>query len=406
MSKKYIFFLSALFVLGACGEDRTHEYDEKTECDHVIQKLVQENYLWGDSIKDVNWNKYFSTPSDFLKLMTTQAPVTDNWSYSSIDTTKVDYDEVGLFNHLDSYGIDAVLMTDPTSETTNQFARVVTVYPNSPASDAGIERGCFISALNGTKVSSKNISSLKKGLGRTLTIMHLAEDLSLGRYTWKDTITVDIAPSRLVNVNNVWMSKMITDDCAYVMFTNLNDDSAARAFMPLLGLYHPKNIIVDLRLCNIGTIDGAYSVGTFLSMKKGLFLQTIFRDNQCVKNCLYNVNANANMTNVSVYFITSNYTKGAAEWLIHGLKCLNGLNQVKVFGQKTAGQNLYLESFPISSYSLTLHLATAYVADGKGLYDYSSGIVPNIEIDEFTSVNLEQYGSNDEIILKSILASI
>ena len=102
-----------------------------------------------------------------------------------------------------------------------------------------------------------------------------------------------------------------------------------------------------------------------------------------------------------MFFITSSYTKGAAEWLIHGLRCLNG-EKVTVVGQKTAGQNLYLESVPTSYYH-TLHLATAYVADGEGDYDYASGIVPDIEINEFKSVKLFPYGTTDETILNLII---
>ena len=132
MNRISICVISSLFLF-SCGEDRTHEYNEKTECDHAIQQLVQDNYLWGDLVNDVDWKNYFEAPSDFLKRLTAQAPVTDNWSYCSTDTVEVDYNEIGLFNHLDSYGLDVSLILDPTSETTNQFARVLTVYPNSPA---------------------------------------------------------------------------------------------------------------------------------------------------------------------------------------------------------------------------------------------------------------------------------
>lgn len=397
MNRLSICFISSLFLL-SCGEDRTHEYNEKTECDHAIQQLVQDNYLWGESVNDVDWKNYFEAPSDFLKRLTAQAPVTDKWSYCSTDTVEVDYNEIGLFNHLDSYGLDVSLILDPTSETTNQFARVLTVYPNSPAANVGITRGAFISAINGEKVTSKNINSLKKGRVRPLTVLQLDVDEQTGNISWCDTMQVSIEASRKVYVDQVWTSGMITDNCAYVLLTNLCDGKSVNIIKQLLA-NNPERLVVDLRLCNQGTIDEAFELASLLAGKGGAFLNTLYRDSQSYRNRTYTV-ASATC-NTNVFFITSSYTKGAAEWLIHGLRCLNG-EKVTVVGQTTAGQNLYLESVPTSYYH-TLHLATAYVADGEGNYDYASGIVPDIEINEFKSVKLFPYGTTDETILNLII---
>ena len=116
---------SILFV--SCGEDRTHEYEEKTACDHWILSTMQENYLWGDSIKKdkLDWKDYFAKPGTFFSKLTAFAPIADDYSWCEIDTLKEDYHVRGYFNHLDSYGIDFVVMTDPTGSTSRQFARVV-----------------------------------------------------------------------------------------------------------------------------------------------------------------------------------------------------------------------------------------------------------------------------------------
>ena len=108
-------------MLFSCkGEDRTYEYVELTKTDHWIEDAMKEWYLWGDSLKTVEDKNYFKKPEEFLKILTLQAPEKDKWTYCSNDTIEEDYHERGYFNHVDSYGLDLAIITDPTNQTTKQ----------------------------------------------------------------------------------------------------------------------------------------------------------------------------------------------------------------------------------------------------------------------------------------------
>ena len=49
--------------------------------------------------------------------------------------------------------MDVLLMNDPTGETTKQYARVVTVYANSPAERCGLQRNDFIGQVDDNKMA-------------------------------------------------------------------------------------------------------------------------------------------------------------------------------------------------------------------------------------------------------------
>ena len=108
----------------ACGKDRTYEYEEKTVGCHQLQDLMTEWYLWGDSIKDVDWQQYFSKPTDFISKLTAQSKANDKWSYCLIDTIESDPLPCGTFNHVNSYGIDVddkSVYCDPLRDKLKEF---------------------------------------------------------------------------------------------------------------------------------------------------------------------------------------------------------------------------------------------------------------------------------------------
>ena len=54
---------AVLFVLFACGEDRSNEYEEKTLCDHWMADIMSQKYLWGDRIMvdEIPWKRFFDS---------------------------------------------------------------------------------------------------------------------------------------------------------------------------------------------------------------------------------------------------------------------------------------------------------------------------------------------------------
>lgn len=387
--------ISALIF--SCGEDRTYEYDEMTMPTHYAEEVMMENYLWGDSLKPLEWKDYFASPSAFMDKITKQSPDGDKWSYIDVDTLSVDHFERGKFNHFDSYGLDYVLMTDPTGETTKQYARILTVYPHSPAAECGIERGSFISLIDGEKVTSKNIDRLKQGRERKLTVSLLGFNENDGSIYWASTDTLIMGKSRKVTEGQIWNSYLIDRNTAYIMLLNLNDEDAVDALQTLLTT-NPQTVIVDLRLCNQGSIDKVMEIASLLSDKSGVLLKTSYNSRRSGENKIYEI-TKPHYSN-EIVFVTSNYTQGAAEWLIHGLKGLSDKGRISVFGTSSAGQNVLLEEIQ-SPYSYTINYAAAYITDGEG--NAVSSIVPDVTINEYEYIKLYPYGNRFEAVLDSIL---
>lgn len=396
----YLILVTLVFFT-SCGEDRTYEYEEKTEQSHWIQELMTDKYLWADSVRDLEWKEYFASPTDFIKKVSKYSPVTDKWSYCSIDTLEQDYHERGMFSHVNSYGLDLTLMTDPTGETTKQFGRILTIYPGSPASETSLSRGDFIALIDGEKVTSKTLQNLKKGREHTLVVNHLDVNYDDNSLFWQSTDTVNLAASRQVNDQPVWCSQMIRRDIAYIMCSNMTGSLVTDAVSSLMA-NNPKVLVFDLRLCNQGTIETANDIASMISPETGVFAQTLFNSARSAENHTYNVTKGHD--GLTLCFITGSYTQGAAEWLVHGLKKLNAGDKIKVYGTKSMGQNIWLEECP-SPYPFTVHLASAYVADCDGDYDYASGIIPDEVIDEFSFVQLYDYGDTDEVVLNHILSN-
>ena len=147
----------------SCGDDRTWQYEEMTQHNHWLFAEMKDKYLWGDSLKEFEpaWKDYFNQPSEFLSKLAAKSKQGDSWSYVEVDTLNEDRHKRGNFNHVNSYGMDFVLMNDPTGQTTKQVLRVLTVYPNSPAERAGLLRNDFICSYNSQKIASNNLSKLQ-----------------------------------------------------------------------------------------------------------------------------------------------------------------------------------------------------------------------------------------------------
>jgi len=185
------------------------------------------------------------------------------------------------------------------------------------------------------------------------------------------------------------------------MLTDLCDTDAIRSAVDRLQAYNPTSLIVDLRLCNRGTIDDACEVATMISNVSGTFLRTIWNTSKSANNRDYSLTGTASFQNL--YFITSGYTQGAAEWLIHGLSALMGDN-LTIVGQATAGQNVMLQAVS-TPYQFTLYPAVAFVADVVNNADYSSGLQPDSVVNEFDYALLYPYGDEREVLVNQILTN-
>ncbi len=416
-----LFFI--LSLLGSCGKDRTYEYEEKTACDHWILSAMQDYYIWGDSIKveKLDWKDYFAKPATFFSKLTAFAPIIDDYSWCEIDTLDEDHHVRGFYDHLDSYGIDFVVMTDPTGATSRQYARVVTVFPDSPAQRCGLKRGDFIGSIDNARFTSSHTKDLVNGSSHTLIVSKLGENSEA--FVWTSTDTLTIESSQYVEDYAFPVYKTFHTDygkVCYLMCNRLTEGPTEHnsnftayreemiTYMSKIKEENPYALILDLRLCNDGSLNMARTLASYLVNDvddASVFAKTIYHKSRSELNKEYTYESEGLSNNLGLkelVFITGYYTMGAAEWLIRGITASMGDEFVSIYGTSTVGQIVVTEAIK-SSHFVTLHPAVAFVADGNGNYDYSLGIEPTIEFDEMTFPFLNPYGDESEIVLSTIL---
>ena len=424
----YIGVICGVLMTISCGEDRTWQYEEKTQHNHWMQEMMLDKYLWNDSLTDFEpaWKKFFAKPSEFLSTLTARSKQGDSWSYVEVDTLSEDSHKRGYYNHVDSYGFDFVLMNDPTGATTKQVLRVVTVYPGGPADRAGLVRNDFICSYNGNKLNSNNISKLQSGAARTLEVRHIAQDELEGGIYWVDTTTVTLPASEYVEDKAFPLSLIVLADekkVGYLMCTRLleypvenkgrqvnttvyqDELDGIMAQMKNAGV---TEMVLDLRLCNFGSLEMARRLASYVVNPSALsdtFAKTFWNERYKSNNLSLPYDTSVGNLGLNrVYVLTSSYTQGAAEWLIHGLQHSMGEENVILIGKATKGQNVMTQEVG-DQFHVHLFPVVAYVADGAGNYEYGS-IEPTIEIDEFNYVTLPDYGDPSEILLNTSIQHI
>lgn len=424
----YIGVICGVLMTISCGEDRTWQYEEKTQHNHWMQEMMLDKYLWNDSLTDFEpaWKKFFAKPSEFLSTLTARSKQGDSWSYVEVDTLSEDSHKRGYYNHVDSYGFDFVLMNDPTGATTKQVFRVVTVYPGGPADRAGLVRNDFICSYNGNKLNSNNISKLQSGAARTLEVRHIAQDELEGGIYWVDTTTITLPASEYVEDKAFPLSLIVLADekkMGYLMCTRLleypvenkgrqvnttvyqDELDGIMAQMKNAGV---TEMVLDLRLCNFGSLEMARRLASYVVNPSALsdtFAKTFWNERYKSNNLSLPYDTSVGNLGLNrVYVLTSSYTQGAAEWLIHGLQHSMGEENVILIGKATKGQNVMTQEVG-DQFHVHLFPVVAYVADGAGNYEYGS-IEPTIEIDEFNYVTLPDYGDPSEILLNTSVQHI
>lgn len=420
--------LLTLLLATACGEDRTWQYEEKTQHNQWMYDVMLDEYLWTEQLAafEPAWKNYFATPSDFLSMLTKKAGVSDAWSYVEIDTVVADSHERGYFNHQNSYGLDFTLMTDPTGQTTKQVVRVLTVYPDSPAERAGLVRNDFICSFDSYKFSSNNIHRLQKGAAHTLEVCHLAVNEAEGAFYWADTVSVSLPASEYVEDKAFPVYKVVQageTQVGYLMCNRLvqypTEQGASRnvsdvyreeldRIMAQMKRSGVTEMVLDLRLCNDGVLSMAQRLASYVVAPQYIgetFVKTYRNEAHASENVTLTYDASVDNLGLNrVYVLTSEYTQGAAEWMIHALRTTMGADNVIIIGQPTKGQNVMTEEVG-DQYYVRLFPVVAYVADAAGDYDYGS-IEPDVTLDEFSYVSLGGYGETNEILFYTALQDI
>lgn len=419
----YTFLLIFSITLSSCGEDRTGEYNLLIADKIYMEETLKTHYLWYDNMSIPTEKEYFNTPDIFfpkLLFKGNSEEAADKYSYiEEKEVTKRSY-----LSRSSTYGFDFELYSDPTGTTSRLFARVLFVLPNSPASEAGIERGDWLSSIGSNVLTSSNYSQLIAGESSKFAREELV--LKEEAWSWESKDTVQITNSREVELNPLFLDTLYQVEnkrIAYLVYNEFStgpnnsptDDTYITKMKQVFSKFKqqkPDAFILDLRYNPGGYVTVAIELATLLAPTAALgetFLQLKYNDKTLPQIAPWKLHESSaeNLNLSKIYILTSKFTASASELIIHCLKPYLGEENVIVLGDVTEGKNLAMASYTKEDFNYTMWPVVAYTQDINGNSDYSNGIQPTFLLQENKHyAQLLPLGDKDEYLLKNTLTYI
>lgn len=409
-----IFLAAMLALLSSCGEDRTYEFVAKTEKDHWIEAQMQDIYLYYADIPELETANYFYPVDEFFPMVLASY---DKYSYLELT------EEAETRNGIQTltYGFDFVLMTDPTGTTTHTVARVLQVLEQSPASQAGLKRGDFITLVNGDNVSNANAAQLQSGQGVTLTLSTMTLDASTEKWVWNENrdITLEAAvemennPFAVAEVFEASNGKKV----GYLLYSEFRmghdeNDQTDQTYMEqmknVFSFFKQAGVsdfILDLRYNQGGYVVCAQEMASMLAPASALgqeFAHFVYNDKRQDLNYTLNLLTDYSQYNLDLnrlFIISGQYTASASEMMIN---CLSPYMQVNLIGTQTEGKNVAMVRID-SPYDFVIYPVTCTVYNSKGESDYADGFTPQYVLNELEYYPWYELGDPGELLLGTTL---
>lgn len=412
-------------LCGACGEDRTYQFVEKTERCQWIYDVMNEWYLWNEEMPKPSDALFFGEPETFFKKL-----IVSKDKYSYMETTGGDEEATRAIDLRSSYGMDFALYVDPVTQSQSspeRVARVLYVLPGSPADDAGVKRGQWITGIQGETLTTKNYLGLVSGPSTTVVTSILNYNNPDSLY-WQTGDTLTLSASRHMEDNPFYVDTLYQlqgHRIAYLMYnrfsTGPNDtgnetqyNAQMRTIFQRFKAQEPTDFILDLRYNPGGYLSCAQVLASLLAPTEAMgkiFCKLEFNK---VKSANSNevfpfdeaLTGGAGLALSRIYIITSSTTASASESVINGLRPFLGDDNVILVGSRTEGKNVASLSFK-SPYDYTLHPIVATVYNGNDESDYANGFAPTVSVDELQSIApFYPLGDLRELMLNTTLATI
>jgi len=425
----YIALTALTLLLTSCGEDRTGEFYALIEDRMWIEEVMRENYLWAEDMPVIeNEDDYFQEPSTFFKNMLSKNALDGKGDkYSYMEETKVETEEKTRSMMLDrtsTYGMEFLLTRDPTGTTAHTFARVLYVLPDSPAEEAGIQRGDWISTIDQERITTDNYKQLIQGGVISLKRNQLVQNEN--GLTWQVRDSLNVGPSAMMEINPFFLNKAFEVEgqkIAYLVYnefaTGPNNEGTESVYNEQMKqifaqfkAQSPDAFILDLRYNNGGFLQCAQALGSLLAPASAMgkdFVNLTFNAQASPQVIRYPFDKNyadANLNLDKVYILTGGQTASASEAVINGLIPYMGAENVVLIGTKTEGKNVAMQQFKNETHGLTLWPVVAFVANANDEGNYSEGFNPHHELDENKQTHWYPLGDPEEYLLKNTLSLI
>ena len=393
--------------------DRWEAYAGRTQTDRWIDDTMRVWYYWKQDIPHTNDLNYFSPPFEFFASVLSEQDGKGGQPFSTIDSLESATRGVASTG----YGYGFQYTTNHVEDNdTALYARLLYVSPDSPAGEAGLERGDWILEMDGEPITENNYSRLNGGEGITLTVGYYdaAQDTILA-YAEPQTL----APARTfydnpVHYRNVYVSG--SKRVGYLVYNHFTggltengteyDDDLREAFS-YFATEQVNEFVLDLRYNNGGQLSCASLLCAMLAPSSALgqtlayleFNESIGEQEMVFDESLIQGGANLNLSRL--YVLTSTETASASEMLIN---CLKPYMEVVLVGGTTVGKNVASRAFVNEELMLEMRpiVCKLYNADRES--EYAEGFTADVSVDENGDMaRFLPFGNPDELMLYTAL---
>lgn len=255
------------------------------------------------------------------------------------------------------------------NDTSSGYARIIRLYDNSPAAEAGMQVGGFITAINDE--STRNITSTAR-----LTSKLLGEE---GTTTTITYLTPDRQEQQLNLVHSnyktpsIYTRQMVADTCGYIRIDAFTSGTASefKAAVDELLQQGANSFVFDLR-DNTGENLNAALVATDYCVSSGEIAKQQDRDGNVTVLRM----SDETKINVPIVCLVNGSTAGSAELFANALRKMAGATLV---GTKTAGKGVVLSDAQSFSDGSAAYITVGLLLDNEDQTWNEEGLRPDID---------------------------
>lgn len=255
------------------------------------------------------------------------------------------------------------------NDTSSGYARIIRLYDNSPAAEAGMQVGGFITAINDE--STRNITSTAR-----LTSKLLGEE---GTTTTITYLTPDRQEQQLNLVHSnyktpsIYTRQMVADTCGYIRIDAFTSGTASefKAAVDELLQQGANSLVFDLR-DNTGENLNAALVATDYCVSSGEIAKQQDRDGNVTVLRM----SDETEINVPIVCLVNGSTAGSAELFANALRKMAGATLV---GTKTAGKGVVLSDAQSFSDGSAAYITVGLLLDNEDQTWNEEGLRPDID---------------------------
>lgn len=255
------------------------------------------------------------------------------------------------------------------NDTSSGYARIIRLYDNSPAAEAGMQVGGFITAINDE--STRNITSTAR-----LTSKLLGEE---GTTTTITYLTPDRQEQQLNLVHSnyktpsIYTRQMVADTCGYIRIDAFTSGTASefKAAVDELLQQGANSLVFDLRDNTGENLNAALVAADYCVPSDEIAKQQDRDGNVTVLRM-----SDETEINVPIVCLVNGSTAGSAELFANALRKMAGATLV---GTKTAGKGVVLSDAQSFSDGSAAYITVGLLLDNEDQTWNEEGLRPDID---------------------------